>query len=163
MCHIRPSRDVQCWFQRPNSAPRLAMFKDFNFQRKHARAQAWGNFATSWAADRNLPWSCVFLVCFDDPGSVSPAKRTLPKFMKMVGFVFLTRYDWPGRMDHKAASGKKNILSSWSSAGSWQLTFLASKATTTENTAFCAISAILMSYIAAVSNLHDHISWFSKI
>ena len=27
--------------------------------------------------------------------------------MKMVSFVFLTRYDWPGRMDHKAASGKK--------------------------------------------------------
>ena len=27
--------------------------------------------------------------------------------MKMVSFVFLTRYNWPGRMDHKAASGKK--------------------------------------------------------
>ena len=29
--------------------------------------------------------------------------------MKMVSFVFLTLYDWPGRMDHKAASGKKEI------------------------------------------------------
>ena len=30
--------------------------------------------------------------------------------MKMVSVVFLTLYDWPGRMDHKAASGKKFFL-----------------------------------------------------
>ena len=30
--------------------------------------------------------------------------------MKMVDFRFLTRYDWPGRMDHKAAPGKKKPM-----------------------------------------------------
>ena len=35
--------------------------------------------------------------------------------MKMVCFVFLTRYDWPGRMDHKAASGEKK----WRPVPSW--------------------------------------------
>ena len=41
------------------------------------------------------------------PLTVSPAKRVSSKFMEMDCFVFFTRHDWPGRMDHKAASGKK--------------------------------------------------------
>ena len=69
----------------------------------------------AWVPWRAVPWSCWFSVCFLWSRILILSFVSLfhlqnghrPNSWRWLVFVLLTRYDWPGRMDHKAASGKK--------------------------------------------------------